>query len=1391
MDSSEPPSASPAPEPEQVSSNEGARRIPAFPVVGIGASAGGLRALQRLLAHIPADSGLAWVVVVHLAPNQESHLAGLLQPITPMPVRQVTEDVEIAPNQVYVIPPNRNLSTIDSHLRLSPLEEMRQARAPIDHFFRTLAESHTTQAVGVVLSGTGSDGAQGLAHIKELGGLSVVQDPHEAEYDSMPRNAIALGQVDLVLPLAEIPRQIIAYLQRRPNLPTTEESEQLPEGLRASLQQILALARLHTGHDFTHYKPGTILRRLQHRMRLLGLADEAHYLRRLRADPGEVRALANDFLISVTSFFRDPAAFARLEQEVIPQLFQGKGVGDWVRAWVVGCATGEEAYSIAILLLEYASQLSERPYLQVFATDLSELALQRGREGVYPETIAADVSAERLQRFFVEEPGGYRVRKEVREVVLFAPHSLLKDPPFSRMDLISCRNVLIYLDRGVHDQVLQLFHYALRPGGVLFLGTTEVLERSDFFHTLSRQHSLYQRRELAPQERHLLRLPLAQSLPDVSADVLAAPVQGRPITSAPRIDYGQVHGQFLERYGPPSLLVNADYNIVHFSHGVHRYLDTPPGEPTNQVLQRVREELRVELSAALHRAFSRGEPSISAPVVVQIEGSPRQVQVGVWGAEEGQPALVLFLEREPLVAAGGETRAAPEDGATVLALQEELATLRRQLQMTVEEYETTKEEMQASNEELLSMNEELRATAEELETSKEELQSINEELMTVNQENKHRLEELGQLSSDLQNLLAATDIAVLFLDRELRITRFTPRAGELFNVLPTDRNRPLAHLTHKLAYPHLLEDAAQVLRTLASIQREVQSQTGQWYLTRLLPYRSIEDRIEGVVITLVDITANKQTEEALRASEAQLAAELTAMQRLHESVARLLVAPDLSTALDEVLSATIEITGAQLGNIQLYNPATDTLELAAQHGFYKPFVEQFHTVRMDDYLPYSRALQARQRVIIEDVQTDPAFAPYRAVAEAAGYRAVQSTPLLSRTGELLGVLSTHYLQPHRPSERDLRLLDLFARQAADFIARVQSEAALREAQANLELALEAAQMGIFDLDVVNDACQRNLRHDQIFGYSELLPTWGRETTRQQVLPEDLEIFDAAIERALQTGIYDVEVRIRWPDGSVHWFHDLGRVYYDEEGQPVRIVGVTLDTTEQKQAQTAEMRQRIVQGQETERALLAREIHDGPVQELVAVTLELATLAQQIQDESLQLSLAVLRAKIEQINRQLRHIMVTLRPPMLAHFGLAPALAQHVEEVRLQQPGLNIETELAEPLPALSEEVMLAVYRIAQQALYNVVRHAQATHVWLRLRTESTPEGTGRLVLEVEDNGQGFVVPARWTDLSQQGHLGLIGMLERAERCGGRLEVISAPGKGTRLRAVVPLSAPLS
>ena len=880
-------------------------------VVGIGASAGGLGALKRLFEHVPCDTGLAFVVVVHLSPEHKSHLPDLLQPSVHFPVRQVIENTLLEPNNVYVIPPNANLSAIDTHLRLSKLEELRRGRAPIDHFFRTLARSHDGHSVGVILTGTGSDGTLGLKEIKAKGGLIIVQDPNEAEFDGMPQSAIATGMVDRILPVAEIPEVLLRYMRTDPRVNFPGDGKDVEHDERTLLRKVLTILKTRAERDFSRYKPATILRRITRRMQLNYIEDFNQYVERLRESSEEVRALADDLLITVTSFFRDRAVFEKLEKEVLPKLFEGKGPKDGLRVWSVGCATGEEAYSLAMLLMEEAGRREAPPRIQVFASDLHKQSLDLARDGIYPGDIETDVNTERLKRFFQEENGGYRIRKEIRDLVVFAPHNLLGDPPFSRIDLISCRNLLIYLDRSIQNDVVDLFHYALAPDGYLLLGSSESMEASELFRPEDKKLSLFRRRNVPGPEPRLPVFPLSRM--SVDGDPAS-----RPEYLQPNVPYQTLHHSLLERYAPPSILVSPDDKVVHLSEHAGRYLVHPGGTLTPSVVKLVREELRIDLLSMLQQIRNKREPVDSRPIPVRFNGHPVPVVMQVRPAQQMDQegyALIIFNEH----ADGSDGRSGEpgvpiepaQEAGRVARLEADLNDARQRLQAIIEEYESSREEMKAANEEMQSSNEELRSTMEELETSKEELQSINEELQTVNQENRHKVEELSQLSTDLQNFLAATDIATLFLDRDLRILRFTPRVAQLFNMRVTDRGRPISDLTNRLGYEQLRIDAEAVLSQLVPIEREIEDDTGRWYLMRVLPYRTPEGRIGGIVLTFIDITTQKKAENVLRSSARELFAEGAWLRTVMDTLNEGIIATDAEARVRYLNSAAERLTGWQ------------------------------------------------------------------------------------------------------------------------------------------------------------------------------------------------------------------------------------------------------------------------------------------------------------------------------------------------------------------------------------------------------------------------------------------------------------------------------------------------
>ncbi len=880
---------------------EGTPFDPLHPIVAaIGASAGGLEAVRTFFEVLPENLGIAFVVIMHLAPDYPSQLPALIGMRTPMPVTQVIDSIRLRGNHVYVIPPNRRLLVTDHELATRPFDEPRGLRAPIDQFFRSLAEVHG-DGFALIFSGSGSDGSVGLKSIKEGGGLVLVQEPTEATFDGMPRSAIATGLADLVLPVRELAARMADLVRSKRHLQEVlraEHAEVLAADDEATLRRILSQLQARTGSDFSQYKRSTLLRRIGRRMQVNRAERLSDYLDFLRENRQEAQALFADMLISVTTFFRDAVAFEALRTQVVAKLVVETPPEIPLRIWVPGCATGEEAYSLAMLFMEESLRRELRPNFQIFATDLSEDALTIAREGHYAAAIEADVSSERLLRFFTKETDSYRVNKELRDTVLFAIHDLLKDPPFSRLDIVSCRNLLIYLDRALQEQVFGIFYYALRGRtegrGYLFLGSSESAIE-ELFRTLDKKQRIFQLRE-RPREAVPMLPDLLLNRPKLQTPLLRTQQRNE------REAVASLHRHLLEDLAPPSILVDESHNALHLSETSGRFLQPPGGTLTRNLVELVRPELQLELRDALHQAFERDQRSLSGPISVRFNGTshgvlllvqPRRHRAQLDQGAEERLALVVFLEEGPVpVEQLGFTfskqMTQQNQDAMVEQLQSELRRTQKRLSTMREEYEAANEELRAANEELQSINEEYRSTAEELETSKEELQSINEELQTVNSELKNKLDEISHAHSDLQNFMAATEGGTLFLDRDLRINRFTRPITELINVKSSDRGRPITDFTHRLNYETLEHDALHVLKDLATVEREVESNDGYVFLVRLRPYRTVDNHIDGVVITFVDITQRRQ-------AEAQIVLERDYAQSIvdtiHESL--LVLLPDL------------------------------------------------------------------------------------------------------------------------------------------------------------------------------------------------------------------------------------------------------------------------------------------------------------------------------------------------------------------------------------------------------------------------------------------------------------------------------------------------------------------
>lgn len=835
-----------------------------FHIVGVGASAGGLKAFEGFFSGFPADkpTGMAFVLVQHLAPDHKSILTELVKKLTFLEVFEVQEGMQVRPNCVYVIPPGRDLALLNGKLELLEPSAPRGFRLPIDFFFRSLAEDQREMAIGVVLSGTGSDGSVGVRAIKGEGGLVIAQLLSSTEYDGMPRSAIAAGAVDFELPPEDMAAKLLTYVSHRgPRLPPTE----VP-GFDNILSSIFVLLRAKTGHDFSHYKPNTVHRRIERRMAVHQITTLDGYLKYLRQAPEEVEALFRDLLIGVTNFFRDPWAFKALE-DAIPSLFVGKPPGSVIRAWSAGCSTGEEAYSLAILMADHARALNQRFTVQVFATDIDSRAIATARAGIYSANALADISPERLRRHFNAEPGGeFRITKAIRDLLIFSDQDVLKDPPFSRLDLLSCRNLLIYLGPDLQKRLIPLFFYALKADGLLFLGSSEGIGDFDaYFMALDRRAKLYRRKADHPALRRVHARPISP-VPEVDPMTqkkgLAASAKASPreLTEA----------ALLHHLAPPSALVTAQGDILYLYGRTGLFLEPAPGEAgVSNILKMARDGLRTGLSTTLHRAAITREAARCEGLQVKTNGHHTLTHVSVHPVStlRGEPLFLVMMRDVPSDTAVPSLPAAKaeSDDARVIALKKELQAKEEYLQSTNEELESSAEELKSSNEEMQSVNEELQSTNEELETSKEELQSVNEELATVNTELQTKVLDLSRANSDMNNLLAGTGIGTVFVDQQLRILRFTPAASAVTNLILSDVGRPVGHIVSNLVgYTTLVADAQRVLDTLHSHELDVQTAAGRWYTLRMQPYRTIENVIEGVVMSFTDITDTVRTREALR-----------------------------------------------------------------------------------------------------------------------------------------------------------------------------------------------------------------------------------------------------------------------------------------------------------------------------------------------------------------------------------------------------------------------------------------------------------------------------------------------------------------------------------------------
>ncbi len=1222
------------------------KNIKDFLVVGIGASAGGVQALKEFFENVQPNSGIAYVVILHLSPDHDSQLANILQTVSIIPVQKVTEKIEIKKDNVYVVPPNRSLHMFYGGIAVEDIHTSEERRAPVDIFFRSLAESHESHAVAVILSGTGANGSMGLKRIKEKGGVVFVQNPREAEYNDMPRNAIATELVDEILNVRAIPAKILAYKESIGKIEIPDVQEDLAEIQQAALREVFTQLHIRTGHDFTNYKRETVLRRIERRINVRQLNSLPSYAAFLRNTPEESQALLKDLLISVTNFFRDRTSFEYLETNIFPRILLHKKTEDTIRIWIAGCATGEEAYSLAMLLYEKMQEGKEMPIVQIFATDIDEAAIATARDGFYTLNDAADVSPERLRRFFIPEANGFRIRKELREMVLFAIHNVIKDPPFSRVDMITCRNLLIYLNQGAQNRVMETFHFALNPGGFLFLGSSESVDgATDLYVAESKEHQVFQSRQATTRP-----IPVPDNNLPVSFRVKLPENENRETKNSreqenrtlERISLNDLHQRLLEQYAPPSIVVNETHDVVHISEKAGRFLQVTGGEPSVNILRLIKQELRLELRTALYQAVQKGINIEIKNLSVTTNGHSEKINVHVRpvlrqnDTARGFVLLIFEPSEDKFVTDRVEVFPAESEPIT-LQLEEEITYLKSQLRTSNEQFEIQTEELKASNEELQAMNEELRSAAEELETSKEELQSINEELITVNQELKIKIEEVSHSNNDFLNLINSTDIGTVFLDRNFRVKLFTPAACEIFNLIQADIGRPLSDITSQLEYDKLIADVEIVLQKLQPVEREVTIKGERTFLMQLLPYRTAEDRISGVVIVFVNITQRKRAEEALRGSNER-------MRLLAESATDFAILTlDINGIINSWNSGAEKVFGwpekeiiGQPGDV-LFTPEdrTDgapegemkkTLETGRSEDerwhirkdgsrFYASGVmsllkdgKGFAKIARDmtDKLKSEKALKDNEehyRIALEagelatwdwntitnkivwndqhyrlfginhkEDSIEPEFFLEFICPEDLAYVKNQLAEVMGETG----IYSAEF-RIIRENDQAMRWMNGYGRVTErvngkptrisgvmfDCTERREAADKLEATQNTLYTALEAAKMGVWNMNLKTKYIDRSGRHDQLLGFTTWQEEWDLEKAKQYIIEEDKAKFDEAYEKLYTDGTFQLEVRVKHQANNICWIHYYGRVFKNENEEMENAAGVIFDITDRK------------------------------------------------------------------------------------------------------------------------------------------------------------------------------------------------------------------------------------
>ena len=1127
-------------------------------IVGLGASAGGLEAFQAFFQHIDSSLNMAFVLVSHLSPDHESMLSELLARETSMPVLQVQSSVTVERGHVYVIPPNADLTIKEGVLHLSKPFQTRGHRVPINVFFQSLAEDQRENAVCIVLSGTGSDGTLGLKAVKEFGGLTIVQDSKTAKYDSMPRNAAFTGLVDYVLPVEEIPARLADYARHRENLRAALGEDGMFAATTDHLSRICSLLQRRVGHDFSGYKQNTLVRRIRRRIQITQMGSVKAYVDYLQSNDDEITLLFKDLLIGVTHFFRNAESFEALKATVVASLVEAIEEGQSIRVWVTGCSSGEEAYSIAMLISEEMTRQKSQSNVQIFATDIDERALEIARQARYPESVAAQLSPERLERFFIHQNGAYQVVKQLREMCIFSQHNLVGDPPFSNLNLISCRNLLIYLNNDLQRRVIPLFHYALKQDGYLFLGGSENLtNQSDLFSTTDKQHRIFQKRQAMVAPR--INFPL------INRGAYRQPERSMLSSQSSRSRQQQVihsiEKVMLQDYAPACVIINEQNDIVYFFGRTGNYLEPSQGIPSNNLFDLARRGLGLDIRAAIQSVRETQRPVVRERISFEVSEQVRLVDLVVRPLqdenEDSELLMVIFNDLEtPIEEERADIDSMNSEGETqvVQQLERELRTTKEHLRSTIEELETSNEELKSANEELLSMNEELQSSNEELQTSKEEMQSINEELETVNAELRSKIDELDAVNSDLRNLFESTQIATIFLTQSLEIKKFTPAANSIFNFLETDVGRPITDMALALSDVDVAADVRQVLISLMPVEREVQLEGQEtFYKMRILPYRTIENVIDGAVITFVDISdlqqARHQAERSAHRQEAIASLGLFALQN-----------SDIQTVCDQAVEIACKTLGSDFCSLFILTTASSgeaTLTLRSSSGF------ETAASGVDQSLP-GYVLGVNDAAVVNDFSKEARFKPiaqFRDLNIASG----ASTIIYGADGPY-GVFTSYSDKVNAFTTEDIAFLQTISNELAAALQRERVTQVLTKNQARLDLALDAGQMGVWELYPDSGLATWSATEYALLG---LDPTTDEVPSGDLffslVHPDDVANAKQTLEEAIaQRAEYNTEFRINRTDGQVCWLAAQARVVTNAQNDTVKVIGIHYDITERKQ-----------------------------------------------------------------------------------------------------------------------------------------------------------------------------------------------------------------------------------